>query len=1152
MKKQLFLLLMAVFLVMMLPLISYAENTTVVFLDGTVETSGDGSAPGTAVKTMDEAFDLLSNGGGTIVVSGNTTITETYTFPAQAEKVTITGRYDGVAYNSTLTVAGSSKVYLLCTSEIEFAYLTINRTSSGGCVEFFSGPSLTFGDGMIFQYNGGVLGTNTIAVRLGYFDKECPSAAFTMTSGTLSYVAGGNNKYTVGTSTINFGGTAQLLHMLQCGGTSQDVGASIVNITGGTIPEVYINGHGAASIGAVTLTIQSANVSILKDHRTTGNTEDQISGPVNVTVDNTNVGTIELGSITLNGVANLTLKNQTDYILSDNLAGWTGLNLINSTVIMSGEYEGPSTITADINSMLVLDQSTQTLPAVSGEGTVCYSNSLSVVFLNGSVESSGTGINDGAPVKTLTEAYGKLANTGGTIVLCGDVTVSETFSFPTKEGKVTITGRYDNVNYNPTWTIAGSSKVYYHFSSETEFSYLTFNRTSSGGCVEFFTGPALIFGDGLEMLCNNAPIEESMIAVRSGNYSSNCSSAAFTMRSGSLSYIQGGNNKYAVGTSVITLSNTANIVDFVQGGGTGKDVSNVVLNISDISLRKLYLNGYGDASAGQITCNIQNADIEAIVDHRTTGNSDDSIAGPLVLTIKNSNVDAITMGNIGLGGNASLTFESCSDVVIDSGLSGWNALTLINSTVHIKRQYNGPDTINADENSTLEFSNRVNTTNDLPNVSGDGVAILAQPRITYTGDTYDESTILTFTPNVSVQGTAIYGDYAFIFYPPGKCFVFDLSSSTPSEKIGTFDLASYNNADPDSKWTNHCNQAMFGPEKWDESDPFPLLYVTTGNAGDCVEDGYIARCAVERILYDENTQTWSAQLVQTIVYNDYEYEAPYNADTGRFIYESTETFANLNGYERIGFGWPASFVDSDPTTETMGKFYLFSARFRTTEAWETTNIETYGITNYYEDNAYIITSFVMPDLPTTESEFGRTVTLTPQDITDQFTTPFDIYATQGGTMYQGRIYYSFGFGDTTEKRKDGIRVFDVAQKEIIAKIDLSNSEFANEEPECCCIYNGQLALSANSQKIWLFEYIESLWQYGESATCITSGACWTFDCLTGQTLQSGTSTNAGNHAATEVRGYVAPTETTKGYSGDVYCSDCGMLISAGEEIPELE
>lgn len=57
MKKQFLLLLMVVFLIMMLPLVSYAESTTVVFVDGTVEISGNGSAPDAAVKTIEEEVD---------------------------------------------------------------------------------------------------------------------------------------------------------------------------------------------------------------------------------------------------------------------------------------------------------------------------------------------------------------------------------------------------------------------------------------------------------------------------------------------------------------------------------------------------------------------------------------------------------------------------------------------------------------------------------------------------------------------------------------------------------------------------------------------------------------------------------------------------------------------------------------------------------------------------------------------------------------------------------------------------------------------------------------------------------------------------------------------------------------------------------------
>jgi hypothetical protein len=56
------------------------------------------------------------------------------------------------------------------------------------------------------------------------------------------------------------------------------------------------------------------------------------------------------------------------------------------------------------------------------------------------------------------------------------------------------------------------------------------------------------------------------------------------------------------------------------------------------------------------------------------------------------------------------------------------------------------------------------------------------------------------------------------------------------------------------------------------------------------------------------------------------------------------------------------------------------------------------------DNYYIVTKFRLPD-PT-----AGDITLFPSDILDQFTLPFDIFITQGGTLKDGKIWYLFGFG----------------------------------------------------------------------------------------------------------------------------------------------
>lgn len=280
------------------------------------------------------------------------------------------------------------------------------------------------------------------------------------------------------------------------------------------------------------------------------------------------------------------------------------------------------------------------------------------------------------------------------------------------------------------------------------------------------------------------------------------------------------------------------------------------------------------------------------------------------------------------------------------------------------------------------------------------------------------------------QGMAIYGGEAFVLYHFGSCGVYDLAAKTP-EPIGTFRLGSYNEGVPDSRYANHANSAMFS-ESFHQGNTVPLLYVTTGNDGGTDADGYIGRCAVENIIKttdkDGNT-SYMAELIQTIIYND------------KGI-ESTE-------WETPCWGWPASFVDSQ-----NGWYYIFSARYRTSMAFK----------EYYDKNAFIITKFDLPK-PTFS---GETVTLTPADIIDQFTAPFDIFVTQGGTLYGGKIYYTFGFG--TPEAPNGIRVFDLENKKMADRIDLSNSIFANEEIEGCAVYNGTLLCNTADANIYQLDY----------------------------------------------------------------------------------
>ena len=72
------------------------------------------------------------------------------------------------------------------------------------------------------------------------------------------------------------------------------------------------------------------------------------------------------------------------------------------------------------------------------------------------------------------------------------------------------------------------------------------------------------------------------------------------------------------------------------------------------------------------------------------------------------------------------------------------------------------------------------------------------------------------------------------------------------------------------------------------------------------------------------------------------------------------------------------------------------------------------------------------------------------------------------------------------------------------------------------------------------------------STCTRKGIR-TLTCkVCGETMEKNISKNPQNHVATEVRDAVEAGSYTDGYTGDIYCTACGMLVSEGEIIPAMD
>lgn len=254
------------------------------------------------------------------------------------------------------------------------------------------------------------------------------------------------------------------------------------------------------------------------------------------------------------------------------------------------------------------------------------------------------------------------------------------------------------------------------------------------------------------------------------------------------------------------------------------------------------------------------------------------------------------------------------------------------------------------------------------------------------------------------QGMSIWNNSVFVAHDGGLCDVYDYTSK---QYLGSFGLAS-------SRDNSHCNCLNFGLFASDDS-PYPLLYVSNGVIG--AEGEW--RCNVEAISVDGSA--FSSELVQTITLD-------------------SSDFSNY-GYHQP-WGCPQWLVDSQ-----RSHLWVWSADLRTIPS----------VTGVFINNCYHATCFRIPEL----SE-GENIILTASDVQKQVSFEFDAYATQGGCMYDGIIYYSFGFGYQPTSSK--IRAYNTDSGKVCLRLDLNG--VADYELEDLALYDGKLFVNTNTKNIY--------------------------------------------------------------------------------------
>jgi len=257
------------------------------------------------------------------------------------------------------------------------------------------------------------------------------------------------------------------------------------------------------------------------------------------------------------------------------------------------------------------------------------------------------------------------------------------------------------------------------------------------------------------------------------------------------------------------------------------------------------------------------------------------------------------------------------------------------------------------------------------------------------------------------QSATNWGDYCFMVTNyESNIYIYNLATKTL--------IQTWNNPVSHSGQTHyHANQCTFGNLYYDESDYFPLLYITVNMEP---SGQYQGRCSQEvyRVVaeYDEETGTYSSfdfVLVQK-------------------IYLPVMTTNNDLG-------------NANMAIDRVRNRMVFYSRYQAD-----------GSNKWCK-----ITEMRIPEFTAVAGDTLQVVVLEDSNILNSYFIDSPANDMQGATIYAGKLFIGRGSGGAGYIQ---LIVVDLIQKSQIARLELLDEDFT-QEPEGVFIYNGKLIISTN-------------------------------------------------------------------------------------------
>jgi len=605
--------------------VSAADN--VVYLaDGG---SGDGSSAAAPVATAAAAYAALGDNGGTIVICGKYTVgnTSVVTLPTHTGEVKITSVYGDADYRDSgaaLHFNGTSFAAFNGPTVFDDLNMTVAGNAAGIYMNF---NDLYIGHGVEILKNG-VAGYYMYVIGGANNKTGAPVLAagetFTMEiySGkyhTMSpFSRSISNASHFGTATVTLGGDADVSAF--CGGplsTGAKGGTAIINIEdSASVATFYLGGYNCGAMnGDVTVNIDGTakigkflnysetffpstkkNLNILSiDTSLPENYKEVFDSITTVQPDLTAVLTLPEDAPSSDKRTHVLVDGKSgNYTVSDSDGTVTvAFESVQSEVNISLTYKDTSYRRLDYKVTVADGVATAALA-----GDTVYDGSVIFIADGG----SGDGLTAASPLATLEEAYTYMLTDGGTIVICGNLTMVK-YAAPAHTNAITITSVYGSVDYRDD-----GARLYYPKSSaftlggETIFKDITLDFDING-LISAAYHP-VTFDTGVTIHYDASENDEAGLYLV-GGYNTGAipvnpdytKSSSITLRSGNFGRVYGFSRYVGAqnqsGTANITLEGDAH-VRYLIAGATGNSATSNSANIKisdNVIVETLYLGG---------------------------------------------------------------------------------------------------------------------------------------------------------------------------------------------------------------------------------------------------------------------------------------------------------------------------------------------------------------------------------------------------------------------------------------------------------------------------------------------------------------------------------------------------------------------------------